>query len=334
MMYHLKALKKIQRKVAIWILRAFKTSLLYSIEAITGLVPIKLHLQKLGGRSQLWAHKLPSNYLVCSLIYSQLSTPSTYNVIPLNSLTYWQRSLIKGHLVNIANRLNESFPSFSPLYSEFSPRHRIIDNFSDYFSFNVCDKEKDNKYCTHQLDEMVLESSSSPSTVIIASDAIIKNNVAILISHTYIYNRPIIKIIHYMVHIISTEAELFAIRCSINQASNFNNMSKIIVVTNSIHTTRKIFELFVHPYQIQSAAIFSDLCSFFKHYENNSIEFWECPSHLKWHLHDDVNKKTKTFNPTPLYPCKKLWDLSKKSESDNILKVWKMIFQASNLKGN
>ena len=181
----------------------------------------------------------------------------------------------------MANRFNKSFSSFSPLHSEFSPGCRIIDNFSDYFSFDVCDKEKDNKYYTYQLDKMVLELLPSPSTAIIASDMSIKNNVATSILYTHVYNRLITKMIHHTVHVTSTEAELFAIRCSINQASNFNNMSKIIVVTNSIHTTRKIFELFVHPYQIQSATIFSDLCSFFKHYENNSIEFWECPSHLK-----------------------------------------------------
>ena len=38
------------------------------------------------------------------------------------------------------------------------------------------------------------------------------------------------------------------------------------------------------------------------------------------------------FNLTPLYPCKNLWEFSKKSESDNILNVWKITFQASNLK--
>jgi len=53
MMYYLKALGKMQRRAAIWTLGAFKTSSLYSIEAIAELVPIKLHLQKLGGRSQL-----------------------------------------------------------------------------------------------------------------------------------------------------------------------------------------------------------------------------------------------------------------------------------------
>ena len=189
----------------------------------------------------------------------------------------------------MANRFNKSFSSFSPLHSEFSPGCRIIDNFSDYFSFDVCDKEKDNKYYTYQLDKIVLESSSFPSTTIIASDASIKNNVATLISHTYMYNRLIIKMIYYAVHVTNTEAELFTIKYGINQASNFNNMSKIIVITNSIHVTRKIFELLVHPYQIQSAAIFSNLHSFFKCYENNSIEFWECPSCLKWHLHNKID---------------------------------------------
>jgi len=97
---------------------------------------------------------------------------------------------------------------------------------------------------------------------------------------------------------------------------------------------RKIFELSVHSYQIQSAAILSNLRSFFECHENNFIKFWECLSYLKWHLHNEVNKETKTFNPTLLYPCKTSWDFSKKSESDNILKVWKMMFQASDFKGN
>ena len=173
---------------------------------------------------------------------------------------------------------------------------------------------------------MVLESSSSPSTAIIVSNVSIKNNVATSILHMHINNKTLIKMIHHMVHITSTKAELFAIRCSINQATNFDNVSKIIVVTNSIHVVRKFFELSVHPYQVQSAAILSDLCNFFKCHGNNSIEFWECPSCLKWHLYKEVDKETKIFNLTPLYLCKTSWDFSKKSESNDILKVWKMTF--------
>jgi len=62
--YPLKALGKMQRRVAIWILRAFKTSPTEGIEAIAGLLPIKLHLQKLAGRLQLHATSFPMNYII------------------------------------------------------------------------------------------------------------------------------------------------------------------------------------------------------------------------------------------------------------------------------
>jgi len=47
LLYHLKLLNKMQRRVAIWILGAFKTSPSEGIEAIAGLIPVKYHLQKL-----------------------------------------------------------------------------------------------------------------------------------------------------------------------------------------------------------------------------------------------------------------------------------------------
>ena len=181
----------------------------------------------------------------------------------------------------MANRSNECFSSFASLDLEFSSGLRVIDNFSDHISFNVCDKEKDDKSHIHQLDEMVLESSSSSSIAIIVSDVSIKNNVVMSIIHIHIYNKPLTKMIHHAVLITSTEAELFAIRCGINQAMNFNNIAKIIVITDSIYAARKIFNPSVHLYQIQSAAILSELRNFFNHHKNNSIEFWECPSCLK-----------------------------------------------------
>ena len=101
-------------------------------------------------------------------------------MVALDSLTKRQRSLVKGHLVDLANRVNECFLSFNPLNSEFSPGLRVIDNFSDHISFNLFNKEKDDKLCAQLLDEMVLESSSSLSVAIIASDVSIKNNVAML----------------------------------------------------------------------------------------------------------------------------------------------------------
>ena len=180
---------------------------------------------------------------------------------------------------------------------------------------------------------MVLESSSSPLIAIVTSDTSIKNNVATSITHIHIFDKPLTKTIHHVVHITSTEVELFAIRCGINQSLSFNNISKIIVITDSIHVVKKIFDPSVHSYQIQSAAILSDLRHFFNSHKNHSIKFWECPSRLKWHLHNEVDKETKIFNLLPLFSCKNSWKFSKKSECDNIVNVWKITFQASDLKG-
>ena len=79
--YPLKILNKMQRKAAIWILGAFKMSLSEDIEAIVGLIPIKLHLQKLVGRSQLCTLALPPITLYACLWTHpsiHLSVPTLY----------------------------------------------------------------------------------------------------------------------------------------------------------------------------------------------------------------------------------------------------------------
>ena len=95
---------------------------------------------------------------------------------------------------------------------------------------------------------MVLEASSSNSTAIIVSDASIKNDIATSISHMHIANQPLIKMLHYAVLVMTTEVELFIIRYGINQACSKDNVSKIVVVTNSIHVAKKIFDSTSHPY--------------------------------------------------------------------------------------
>ena len=67
-MYPLKILGKMQRRAAIWILGAFRTSPTSGIKAIAGLILIKFHLHKLASRSQLCFAALPKNYLIKTLI--------------------------------------------------------------------------------------------------------------------------------------------------------------------------------------------------------------------------------------------------------------------------
>jgi len=329
----MKILDKMQRRAAIWILGAFKTSPSAEIEAITGIIPIKFHLQKITKRSQIQPFKLLSNHIIRSLM-DDLSTTS--NLHKIGFLTNQQRTQIKGHLTDSYNKSLGIFPSFSPISIEFSPGNRIIDNLSDQFSFNLVNRKEKTKINNHalELDEMVLQTSSSPYTALVITDASIKNDIATSVLHIHSMNSPLTKTVHHTSFVTSTEAELFAIRCGINQACSKENISKIIVITDSIHAAKKIFNSDSHPYQLHSIAILCELQKFFNSNLNNTIEFWECPSRLKWRFHHDVDKDSKSFYLTPSYPCKTSWDFCKKIDSDDIIKQWKMTFQASDSKGN
>ena len=233
------------------------------------------------------------------------------------------------------NRFNEVFPSFDPLNPEFWPGSRIINNFSHRFSFHSFSKSSDRsfKLCTQQLNNLAIESSSLATNALVIMDASVKNSVAMSISHIHVHNKPVVKTLHHAVNITSTEVEFFVLHCDINQATSSHEISKIIVITNSFHATKKIFNMSSHPLQKHSALTLKNLREFFSHYPDNTIEFWECPSKSNWHLHKAVNMDTKSFHLASLLPNKFSWDFSKKLESDNIISKWKMMFQVSDLKG-
>ena len=134
---------------------------------------------------------------------------------------------------------------------------------------------------SQQLDDITIVSSLLSHTALIVSDASIKHDIATSVSHIHMWDKPLIKTVHHAVFVTSTEAELFAIRCGLNQACNEEEISKIIVVTNSIHMAKKIFNMKSHLYQIHATAILKELRQFFSKCQENHIEFWECPSCLK-----------------------------------------------------
>jgi len=90
-------------------------------------------------------------------------------------------------------------------------------------------------------------------------NASVKNNVATSIVYIHVHNKLIIKTLYHALNVTSTEAELFAIRSGINQATNLNDILKIIIVTDSIHMVRKIFDLLSYLFQKHLAIILNEL---------------------------------------------------------------------------
>ena len=137
------------------------------------------------------------------------------------------------------------------------------------------------KSCLLLLNNLTIFSLLNSSHTLMITDTSIKNNVTTFIAHIYICKKDVIKMIYHTVNVLSSEAELFAIRCSINQATNVPGILKIVVITDLLHAAWRIFNSSLHLYQIHIASISNKLRRFFINNNNNSIKFWECPSHCE-----------------------------------------------------
>jgi len=107
--YPLKELRKMQRRVALWILRAFHTSFSLGIEAITGLISIHLYLQKLSGRSQLRVYSLLSNHIIKLLLEIRSSNDNEPHWLLLENLMPRQWTIIKSLIADMDNNFNKVF---------------------------------------------------------------------------------------------------------------------------------------------------------------------------------------------------------------------------------
>jgi len=106
----------------------------------------------------------------------------------------------------------------------------------------------------------------------------------------------------------------------------------IIIITNAILVAKRIFDTFLHLYQLYSIVISNDLKKFFNKNLSNTISFWNCSSDNKWPLYLLVDKKLKLHNISSILSSKTSWDFSRKKECDSIVKKWQMHFQVSNYK--
>ena len=83
--------------------------------------------------------------LILTLMDSPFSSHNYQHLFSLSSFMNCQKTKIKRHLADATNRSYRVFPFFSPLYPELSSGLRVIDIFSNCFSFNSSNKGKNDK---------------------------------------------------------------------------------------------------------------------------------------------------------------------------------------------
>jgi len=99
-----------------------------------------------------------------------------------------------------------------------------------------------------KLENIYRISKNNPNTLFIVSDTSIKNNIAISVIHIWREQALVTKTTHHVMNVTSTEAKLFAIRCGISQVTYIQDILQIVIVTNAILATKRIFNTSCHPY--------------------------------------------------------------------------------------
>ena len=90
-----------------------------------------------------------------------------------------------------------------------------------------------------------------------------KNNIAISVLHIRREHEIIKKTVYHVMNVMLTKAEIFAIRCSISQASQIQGITYIIVVTNAILAAKRIFDTPLYLYQLNFIVISNNSKKFF-----------------------------------------------------------------------
>ena len=89
---------------------------------------------------------------------------------------------------------------------------------------------------------------SNPFTVVIVSDTSIKNNIITSIAYIHLFNNSLRKTLYHTINVMTIKAEIFAIRCRINQDTQIFSISCIIIITDALYMVQRIFDSVIHLY--------------------------------------------------------------------------------------
>ena len=253
----------------------------------------------------------------------------------MNNLIVNQRAKVKSLLVNLNNQLNKLQLVFDRLYKEVSPGFCFKNNFSFLFSFHVANREKPtslHKYF-QALDFIIHDSSSNFYSTVIIANASIKNNITSSVLHIISNCRNLSKKVHHIVNVTTTEAELFSIRCSITQAYQIFDLMptrSLLLLISFIWPNKYLTHQQFFPNPINKSGPKPQ--GFCNRDLSNTVKFWECSNKSLWPPHVTVDKETEQHMFVPQFPYKNSQNYSKKEECNNIIHIWQMTFQTSDLK--
>ncbi|CAA7258924.1 unnamed protein product [Cyclocybe aegerita] len=244
-------LKRMQRKAALWITGAFRTSPTGGLEALAGLIPVHLMLKK-------------------------LATP--------------MRGKVKSTVMEVDERVHTLTESFEPFAPKARPGDRLLDRYADHLHFDERDPGQDRRPYLDELivraraDPLTVLAATNGSVpqsnqYQAASAAIIYKGHRELERTRYVSGR-----------VTAPDAELNAISCAVRLAVKQANCQHIMVFTDSMGSAHRAVDPGVHSGQAFSLSVCRVLQEWFEADDLRHITFVYVPSALRWDIHGEAHK--------------------------------------------
>jgi hypothetical protein len=123
--------------------------------------------------------------------------------------------------------------------------------------------------------------------------------------------------------VLSTDAELFAIRSAVSKATAMEGCERIVIFTDSLAMARRVVDPTVHSGQEHSLDACKTLRTWLSVRCERRIDFVETPSKLKWGLQHRAHDHARSLPPVPagVRPATSL-DYVRKGVTDSALDAW------------
>lgn len=333
-------LAKAQAAASRWILEAFRTSPRGGMEILAGLLPLRIHLQRLYRNSVIRFHSLPPTHV---LKYTAIPH---YHYDPSYTTAYHVRSLTKAnshlplHSLLAASRILPSEHVFLTL-PDLSPSQRLLDKYPYRITMNISHPPKNSDEFDNWLDlfhenlDTVVDSLSPYGFTDGSAHAGPKGYFAVAAYHAYRGRTHMHTHTFRASHAIAIDAELIALgTCIQHLIQGFTG--HVHTYTDSQSAIQLIFDTSRHTSHSVSVITSRRVSDWLALDPSNHITLHWCPGHMGLQQNNavDAEANAAVLSPPELFHPLHFLAWNKQTSAVTANRNWKTMAKAKLYRGH
>jgi hypothetical protein len=249
-------------------------------------------------------------------------------------------TFVRDTITQLSGVLEEFTEVFSPCADENTPGYRLLDKYPDRVTFMTFNPKEEDALpkCRNLLNAIYTQSRADSTKVCCGTDCSIYKCSSHQATASFIIEqagRETLESTWVTGRVLSTDAELSAVRMAVCKAVTLEDCHHIIIFTDSMVAAKRAVDPSVHSGQAHSLATCKALAQWFALSENHRAEFIATLSKLEWGLQYAAHCRARSLPAIPMgrRPAISL-DGMRKHVTDSALNSCLTMFQDKKYRGH